>query len=92
LKLIESKRVLFSKLKNNSKKVIFLEFEKNKIVNKIDKSSLLLEFLIQFENEITSCCCCNIVTKSSSSLAFIESRNLLIVFVALDCVNRIVNK
>jgi len=79
-------------LKNNLEKVVFLEFEENKIVNKINKSSLLLEFLIRFENKIISCCCRNIVTKSSFNLVFTKLRNLLITFVALDCVNKVVDK
>jgi len=45
LKLIESKKILSLKLKNKLKKVVLLEFKKDKILNKIDKSSLL-EFLI----------------------------------------------
>jgi len=70
---------------------VFSKFKK-KIVDKINKSSLLLEFSIQFESKIISCCCCNIVTKRLFSLAFTKFRNLLITFVALDCVNRIVDK
>ncbi len=36
---------MFSKLKNNLENIVLLESKKNKILNKIDKSSLL-EFLI----------------------------------------------
>jgi len=46
LKLIKSKRVLFLELKDNLKKVVLLESKEDKIVNKINKSNLLLEFLI----------------------------------------------
>jgi len=46
LKLVELKRTLSLKLKNNLRRVVFLELKKDKIVNKINKSSLLLKFLI----------------------------------------------
>ncbi len=45
LKLVESKKILFLKSKNNSKKAVFLESKKDSILDKIDKSSLL-EFSI----------------------------------------------
>jgi len=71
---------------------VFSKLKKNKVINKINKFNLLLEFLIQFESETTSCYYCNIITKSSSNLALIEFKNLLITFLALDCVNKIVDK
>jgi len=46
LKLVKSKRVLFSKSKNNLEKIVFSKLKKNKDIDKIDKSNLLLEFLI----------------------------------------------
>jgi len=92
LKLIELERVLFLKSKNNLREVVSSKFEEDKIINKINKSSLLSKFLIRFENKIISCCRCNIVTKSSSSLAFTKFKNLSITFVALDCVNKVVDK
>jgi len=45
LKLIELKKVLFSKLKNNLKRVVSLKSKEDKILNKINKCSLL-KFLI----------------------------------------------
>jgi len=89
LKLVKSKRVLFSKSKNNLEKIVFSKLKKNKDIDKIDKSNLLLEFLIWFESKIALCCYYNIVTKSLFKLASIEFNNLLIIFVALD---KIVNK
>jgi len=72
---------------------MFLEFKKDKIVDKIDKFSLLLEFSIRFESKIIfCCCCCNIVTKSLFSLVFTKFRNLSIIFAILDCVNKTINK
>ncbi len=41
LKLVESKKILFLESKNNSKKAVFSESEKNNVSDKIDKSSLL---------------------------------------------------
>jgi len=90
-KLIESKKIVFSKLKNNSRKAVLLKFKKDKIVNKINKSSLLLKFLIQFESETTFCYCRDIVTKNSFSLVFTKFRNLLMIFATLDCVNKAID-
>jgi len=85
LKLIKLKRILFSKLKTNKnlEKIVFLEFKKDKIVNKINKSlKLLLEFLILFESKITFCCSCNIIARSR--LAFTKFKNLLIALTMFD--------
>jgi len=71
---------------------MFLKFEKDKIINKIDKSCLLSKFLILFESKIIFYCCYNIVIKSLSSLVFIEFRNLLITFATLDCVDKTIDK
>jgi hypothetical protein len=85
-KLIKLKRVLFSKLKTkkNLKKVVLLKSKKDKIVNKINKFfSLLLKFLILFENKATLCCSYNIIAKSR--LTLIEFKNLLITLIVFDC-------
>jgi len=91
-KLIKLEKALSLKLKNNLKKVVSLEFKEDKIVNKINKFNLLLDFLIQFKNETISCCCYNIVTKNLFNLVFIEFRNLLMTFATLDCVNKVIDK
>jgi len=91
-KLIELKRTLSLKLKNNLREIMLLKLKKCKIVNEINKFNLLLKFLIRFENKTTSCCRRNIFTKSSFNLVFTKFKNLLITFVTLDCVNKVINK
>jgi len=71
---------------------VFLKFEENKIIDKIDKSNLLLKFSILFKSETTLCCCYNIAIESLSNLIFTKFKNLLIIFATLDCVNRTIDK
>ncbi len=72
------------------KNIVFLESKKERFLNKVNKFNL--EFLIQFENKTTFYYYCNIAIKCLFNLAFVEFRNLLIVFVVLDCINKIIDK
>ncbi len=90
MKLIESKRILSSKFKNNSRRIVSLD-SKDRILSKIDRSNLL-EFLIESKSKIIFCCCYNIVTKSLFNLVFTKFKNLPIVFAILNYVNNIINK
>jgi len=71
---------------------MFLKFKEDKIVNKINKFSLLLKFSILFESETILCYCCNIAIKSLFNLTLTKFRNLLITFATLSCVNKIIDK